>query len=328
VDHHVERIEYVESQLADVKSTMEALNKTLKQLMLKLDGPESPMLSAHDLPLPGPVPNVYTTPLATGMPTMNPPPQEHHNCIKPSPPTEFNSDCTKAKAFWNSVELYIRLAPQQFELEYAMIAWVFSFMKSRCVALLVDCVLCHETHMGSPRFTSFAGLKLVFIHEFFPKNESHCALMTLETTNYYQGKQTMDEYVNSFKDLINLAGYMEGVAIVMKFWHGLRYNIQDQITQLANGRPADNNIHAWYNAALNCVENIKLNTIFHGICRAPMSLSHLCGLILIVPMSAPPPRPTFAPLHLAQNPVPMEINAIKKKTALPGICYQCGEPGH
>jgi hypothetical protein len=194
------------------------------------------MLSVHDSPLLGPMPNVYMTPLATGMPATNPlPPTEHHNCIKPSPPMEFNGDRTKAKAFWNSVELYIHLAPQQFESEYVTIAWVFSFMKSSHAALFVDCILRHEARMGSPRFTTFAGLKLVFINEFFPKNESHRTLMTLETMNYYQGKQTMDEYVDSFKDLIDLVGYTKGVAIVMKFQHRLRHNIQDQIVQLANG---------------------------------------------------------------------------------------------
>jgi hypothetical protein len=44
MDTHAERLEYVESQLADVKSTTEALNEPLKRLMLKLDGGESPML--------------------------------------------------------------------------------------------------------------------------------------------------------------------------------------------------------------------------------------------------------------------------------------------
>jgi hypothetical protein len=183
-------------------------------------------------------------------------------------------------------------------------------------------------HTSTLRFTSFADLKLVFIDEFFPKNKSHCAMMTLETTNYSQGKQTMDKYISLFKDLIDLVGYMEGVVIVTKFQHRLRHDIQDQITRLANGWPADNNIHAWYNATLNCVENIKSNTIFHGISWAPMSLSQLCTLIPIVLTPTPLPWLTFTPSHLAQNPVPMEIDAVKKKAALPGVCYQCGEPGH
>jgi hypothetical protein len=48
----------------------------------------------------------------------------------------------------------------------------------------------------------------------------------------------------------------------------------------------------------------------------------------MIPTPAPPPRVTFTPPRLAHNPVPMEIDAVKKKAALPGVCYRCGEPGH
>jgi hypothetical protein len=48
-------------------------------------------------------------------------------------------------------------------------------------------------------------------------------------------------------------------------------------------------------------------------------------LISVVPprFQAPPvaPRPT-------QNPVPMDIDAMRKKANLPDVCYRCGEPGH
>ena len=67
----------------------------------------------------------------------------------------------------------------------------------------------------------------------------------------------MDDYIDEFKDLIDLAGYKEGLAIVMKFCKGLRRDIQDQIAQLAHGRPADHDISAWYDAALCCAENLE-----------------------------------------------------------------------
>ena len=79
----------------------------------------------------------------------------------------------------------------------------------------------------------------------------------------------MDDYIDEFKDLIDLAGYKEGLAIVMKFRKGLRRDIQDQIAQLAHGPPADHDISAWYDAALCCVENLESNALFHGSSRAP-----------------------------------------------------------
>jgi uncharacterized coiled-coil protein SlyX len=48
-DNHSERIENLETQIANLLATNEALNETLKRLMLKIDSgePESPMVSAR-----------------------------------------------------------------------------------------------------------------------------------------------------------------------------------------------------------------------------------------------------------------------------------------
>jgi hypothetical protein len=142
----------------------------------------------------------------------------------------------------------------------------------------------------------------------------------------------MDEYIDEFKDLIDQAGYADGLAVVMKFRKGLRRDIQDQIAQLAHGRPDDSFPEGWYEAALCCAENMEANTLFHGVSRTTTAggfrnfapTSHFAA-----PPSAPPPRPAPAqPYRASQNPVPMEIDAAKKKAAMPEVCYRCGEPGH
>ena len=51
------------------------------------------------------------------------------------------------------------------------------------------------------------------------------ALAKLETPHYFQGCHTVDEYIDEFQDLINYAGYTEGLAIVIKFRHGLQRDI-------------------------------------------------------------------------------------------------------
>ena len=55
------------------------------------------------------------------------------------------------------------------------------------------------------------------------------ALAKLETPSYFQGHQTVDEYIDDFQDLIDQAGYQKGLAIVIKFRHGLQHDIQDII---------------------------------------------------------------------------------------------------
>jgi hypothetical protein len=41
--------------------------------------------------------------------------------------------------------------------------------------------------------------------------------MCLESDHYFQGKRTVDAYVDEFEDLIDLSGYSDDLAIVLKF---------------------------------------------------------------------------------------------------------------
>ena len=141
----------------------------------------------------------------------------------------------------------------------------------------------------------------------------------------------MDDYVDEFKDLIDMAGYTEGLAIVMKFRKGLRRDIQDQIAQLAHGRPKDDEPNAWYDAALCCAENQEANAMFHGSLRTPTIAPPFRSFVPAPAQSQPfmQPRPaTVIPPRSTQYPVPMDIDAMKKKNPTPDICYRCGEPGH
>jgi len=190
---------------------------------------------------------------------------DSRNRIKPSPPPDFSGDRTKGCAFLNSCDLYIRLAPHQFENEEAKVAWAFSYMKSGHAALFIDRILRYEANGFLRKFPTWSDFRAAFKEEFYPKNERQRALTRLETSAYYQQRRAMDDYIDEFKDLIDLAGYQDGAAVVMKFHRGLRRDIQDLIAQLASGRPDDDDPLAWYAAALNCAENIETNALFHGV---------------------------------------------------------------
>jgi hypothetical protein len=43
------------------------------------------------------------------------------------------------------------------------------------------------------------------------------ALMRLESDCYFQGKRNAEAYIDKFKDLIDLSGYTDPIAIVLKF---------------------------------------------------------------------------------------------------------------
>jgi len=73
--------------------------------------------------------------------------------------------------------------------------------------------------------------------------------MRLESDRYFQGKQTVDAYVDKFEDLINLSGYSDDLTIVLKFQHSLNPVLQDKIAESGRDRPPDNTPDKWYVAA-------------------------------------------------------------------------------
>ena len=113
-------------------------------------------------------------------------------------------------------------------------------------------------------FSCWSDFHNKFVEEFCPKNEAQMALAQLETSAYYQNRRSIDEYINEFKDLIDRAGYLEGLAIVTKFHRRLQRDIQDLIAQLPMGHLNDDNPGEWYVAAIRIAENRAMNATFHG----------------------------------------------------------------
>jgi hypothetical protein len=51
----------------------------------------------------------------------------------------------------------------------------------------------------------------------------------------------------------------------MKFRKGLDQDIQDQIAEMAQGRPSDDDPEGWYSTACNFDANQAANQAFHGV---------------------------------------------------------------
>jgi hypothetical protein len=147
----------------------------------------------------------------------NSPPPVARNRLKPGVPPSFDGDHAKGCAFMNSCVLYQSLCAAEFQDDQAKIHWVLSYMKSDHTATFADHTICYETKYDSPRYGSWDTFQRVFIKTFCPENESTHALMHLKSDCYFQGKRTVDAYVDEPKDLINLSGYLDDLAIVLKF---------------------------------------------------------------------------------------------------------------
>jgi len=130
------------------------------------------------------------------------------------------------------------------------------------------------------------------------------ALTKLESKDYHQGRKAVDNYIDEFSKLVDEAGYMDGLSIVIKYWKCLDRDIQDQIAEMVKGRPADNDPEGWYHATHIFDANQMANQAFHGAHR---TLAPIPDDELTFPVPRTPSLATLAALN---------------------VCGQCGEPKH
>src|SRR6266568_8436409 len=96
-----------------------------------------------------------------------------------------------------------------------------------------------------------------------PLNSKAAAVNMLETTSYFQGKQTVDNYLDQFKDLIEDSGYTDPKTIVVKFQQGLDRRILMALAGMAMGRPSDTKLEAWFRLAIQMDQNCAADEAFH-----------------------------------------------------------------
>jgi hypothetical protein len=97
-------------------------------------------------------------------------------------------------------------------------------------------------------FASWHDFTEEFTVTFCPENEATTALMQLESDWYYQGKRNIEAYIDEFKDLIDLSGYTDPIAIVLKFRRGLDQMTQDRIAESGTDRLGDMDFNGWFKA--------------------------------------------------------------------------------
>jgi hypothetical protein len=150
-----------------------------------------------------------------------------------------------------------------------------------------------------------------------------------------------EAYIDEFKDLVDLSGYTDPVAIVLKFCKGLNLMIQDRIAKSGTDRPQDTDFNGWFKAA-QCLDlNHLANEAFHYASRhppthsIPMLMMH--SIPLHTPFSflhshAPPtiatPAAMHAPLHALPPGVPMDIDRTRTLKPIMRTCYHCGQTAH
>ncbi|GLB34315.1 putative retrotransposable element tf2 155 kda protein type 1-like [Lyophyllum shimeji] len=262
--------------------------------------------------------------------------------LRPAPPDSFDGEREKGRAFINSCDLYMSLTPDAFPDEQTRINWVLSYMKGGRAARFAARTLRHpNSHGGVPRFGTYAEFRTQFIAEFCPRDEKRKAATTFETSAYHQGSRSVDEYIDEFWDLAEEAQFPDGAQLVFRFRHGLDPRIEAKVANIVEGRPSDERVQEWIDAARLVDYNTRAHQDFRSAVTKPRTapapaVRNPGAPAVFRALPAPPPRPVAAapsaPTAPASRPlpsgVPMDIDLSRQRSGTPIICRRCKKPGH
>jgi hypothetical protein len=170
--------------------------------------------------------------------------------LRPGLPTEFAGERKKGRAFLDSCTMYMEICYAEFATEQAKILWALSYMKGGRASDFTHTILEYKRTKGRDYYPTWLAFHAALVAKFCPKNEATTALLRLESERYYQGKRTVEEYLDEFETLVNRSGYQDDLGIVMKFRRGLNREIHDKIAESGKDtRPPDDRPDLWYEAA-------------------------------------------------------------------------------
>jgi hypothetical protein len=220
------------------------------------------------------------------------------------------------------------------------IHWALSYFKGERAASFAERILRQELRSGKMCFTSWHDFTEEFMAMFCPENEATTALMRLESDRYYQGKRNVEAYIDEFKDLVDLSGYTDPIAIVLKFRRGLNQMTQDRIAESGTDRPGDTDFNGWFKAARRLDINRLANEAFHLASRPPPIHSTPIpttyapsprtpfSFVRSHPPTAAIPAAMYTPSRALPPGIPMDVDCTRTFKPLAQTCYCCGQTSH
>jgi len=258
---HMDRVRAIEATMDEMKSQQEATHQLLQDVLARL-GPAQAQNVQDPLP---------TRP-ARGSPTPSIPASSAGRkklALKPSFPPDFSGDRAAGKAFLTSCRTYICLCPEAFEDDLTKIIWAMSYMKTGRANRWATREFEQEAKAGQLRFIDWLDFEEEFRKDFMPLDSESAAINVLETTAYFQGKRTVDDYLDQFRDLIYDSGYTDPKTVVVKFRRGLDRRISTALAGMTYGRPSDTDPEAWFRLAVRIDQNRAADEAFHVSHRQP-----------------------------------------------------------
>jgi hypothetical protein len=231
-----ERFQQMEKRLNKQAEATRAMNETLNKFLAVMANQEAAR-------------NIAPHPPASQPPVITPLKVSHPSRVNPGAPSNFDGDRAQGRAFLMSCKLYISLSQSDFVEDQVRIHWALSYFKGGRAVTFAERIIRQEMRSGKMCFASWDEFRDEFTAAFCPENEVTTALMRLESDRYFQAKRNVEAYIDEFKDLVDLSGYTDPIAIVLKFRRGLNPTTQDRIAESGTDRPSDMDFEGWFKAA-------------------------------------------------------------------------------
>jgi len=130
---------------------------------------------------------------------------------------EFDGNRFAGRTFYASCQSHIRSRPEAFEDDSAKICWVMSHMQTRRASRWATREFDYQARNGTFCFANWSAFAGEFWKEFMPPKAEDEAISMLATDRYFQGKRTVSEYLDQFRNLVEDSSYTDLKTIVVKF---------------------------------------------------------------------------------------------------------------
>ena len=311
--------------LAQQMQQLMAFNVHLQQQLSNLmsaGGSANPVESAHDSgSVDGPTKAAESAPAAPAVhspltPSFKSLPQAEVVHMKVATPDPFNGNLAKSEEFLNSLLLYFMGKPGMTDEQ--KITFALSYMKGGTAGQWSKRML--KQYAKDERAPSWESFHAEFMHTFSdpdPKGTARHKLSKLK-----QGTNSADEYVASFKELMDETGYNDD-ALEEMFERGLSKSLVDRIYTLPE---LPGTLEDWMSQAMKFdrLQRRREEKYRHGASSFTATSNHPKPS----PQSTNPPKqtvPSVRPPNSSDGVVPMEVDSSRKKSGPKGVCFKCME---
>ncbi|GLB43133.1 hypothetical protein LshimejAT787_1300340 [Lyophyllum shimeji] len=276
------RLTTIEARLEHQDGQMAEIFNTFREFRLYLEQHNTPTVPRDSGP-PRSNPPTLRKPPRGRTPSPRSPSRAAEIACGRRPLTPSTAEREKGRAFINSCDLYMSLTQT----------------RGRAARFAARTLRHPNSHGGVPRFGTYAEFRTQFIADFCPRDEKRKAATTFETSAYHQGSRSVDE----FWDLAEEAQFPDGAQLVFRFRHGLDPRIEAKVANMVEGRPSDERVQEWIDAA----RLVDYNTRAHQDFRSAVTKPRTAPAPAVRNPGTPAVFRALPAPHLVRSPQPLPL---------------------